>query len=323
MREIFYGQAIHEALREETARDEAVHLLGIDVRVGPFGVTTGLVQEFGPERVINTPIAESCLVGAATGMALAGLRPIAELMFADFAYVAMDSLANQMAQYSYMTGGQVRLPMVVRTASGAGMGVGYNHSQCTEATFLGIPGVKIVAPATPYDAKGLLKAAIRDPNPVLFFEHKLLYGTQGEVPAGEYLLPIGRAEIKRPGQHVTVVAVQAMVPKALAAAATLAERGIEVEVIDPRTLVPLDLETILASVRKTGYLITAEESRKRHGVGAMITAAVTEEGFDYLEAAPVRVAAPDVPVPCSMALERLYIPGHEQIVAAVEKLLGR
>lgn len=322
MREIFYGQAINEALREELTRDERVHVMGIDVRVAPFGITAGLVQEFGPERILNTPICENALVGAAMGMALSGLRPVAELMFADFAYLAMEQIANNIAQYPYASGGQVRLPLVIRTSSGAGMGVGYGHSQCTESSFLGVPGIKVVAPATPYDAKGLLKAAVRDPNPVLFFEHKLLYATQGPVPDEEYVLPIGQAEVKRPGRHVTVVAVQSMVGKALVAAHELAGRGLEIEVVDPRTLVPLDLDTILASVKKTGRLIIAEESRKRHGIGTMIAAAVMEAGFEYLEAAPVRVAAPDVPIPGSMALERQYIPGPEQIVAAVEQLLA-
>lgn len=321
MREIFFGHAVNEALREELARDERVYVVGTDVRQGAFGVTSGLVKDFGP-RIVDTPICESAFVSATMGMAMNGLVPVVEVMFADMMYCAMDIIANQIAQYRYMTGGQVELPLVIRTVGGAGLSVGYNHSQCTETTFLGIPGLIILAPSNPYDAKGLLKAAIRNPNPVLYYEHRLLYAVQGPVPAEEYTLPIGQAEVKRAGRHVTVVAVQSMVARALAAAAEVAGHGIEVEVIDPRTLIPLDLQTIMTSVKKTGRLVIAEESRKRHGFGAMLSAAVVEAGLDLLEAAPVRVAAPDVPVPSSFVLEQAYIPSTQQIVAAVQHLMG-
>lgn len=320
-REIVYGQAINEALREEMARDEKIVLFGIDVRVSAFGQTAGIAQQFD-DRVINSPICESAIVGAALGMAMSGLRPVAEIMFADFMYLAMDEIANQMSSWRYMTGGQVQLPLVVRTVSGAGWAMGYNHSQSTEASFVHVPGLKIAIPSNPYDAKGLLKTAIRDDDPVLFFEQKFLLGMPGEVPEEEYLVPFGEARIARPGGDVTVVAFSNMVNKALAAAVQLSNEGIEVEVIDPRTITPFDLETVLESLAKTSRLVIAEESRTRGGLGAEIAARVVEEGFELLDAPVARVGAPHVPVPGSPALEQVYVPGEAQIVEAVHRVLA-
>ncbi len=319
-REIYYVQAINEAVREEMAANEKVVVLGEDVRVSPFGQMAGLADVFG-DRVINTPIAESAIIGTAIGLAMTGMRPVAELMLADFAYLAMDQIANQAGQWRYMTGGQVKVPMVIRTLGGGGWGLGYNHSQCTEASFLHAPGLKIAVPSTPYDAKGLLKQAIRDDNPVLFFEHKLLLGMTGEVPAEDYTVEFGKARIARRGRDVTVVAIHYMVHKALQAAEELATEGVDVEIIDPRTLVPLDLETILASLKKTGRLVIVEESRKQGGVGAEITAMVIEEGFDLLNAPILRVGAPSVPIPCSLALEQFYLPGVQSIKSAIREVL--
>lgn len=319
-REILYVQAINEALREELTNNEQVMIFGEDVRVSPFGQTAGLVESF-QERVINTPIAESAIVGTAIGLAMAGMRPVVELMFADFVYLAMDQIATQAAQWKYMTGGQVKVPLVIRTLSGGGWGLGYNHSQSTEASFIHVPGIKIAVPSTPYDAKGLLKRAIRDDNPVIFFEHKFLLGMSGEVPEEDYTINFGEARVARRGKDVTVVAILSMVPKALKLAEELRKQDIDIEVIDPRTLVPLDLETILNSLKKTGRLVIMEESRKQGGVGSEIAARVVEEGFDLLNAPIVRVGAPSVPIPGSPALEQIYLPGEEVLKAAVMKVL--
>lgn len=321
-RVINYQQAINETLKAEMERDERVFILGEDVRVSPFGQTAGLVEQFGKERVRNTCIAESAIVGMSIGAAMTGMRPVAEIMFADFMYLAMDAIANQASSWRYVMGGQVKLPLVIRTTGGAGWVMGYNHSQNTEASFMHAPGLKIALPSTPYDAAGLLRTAIRDDNPVLFFEHKCLFAITGEVPEEEYSIPFGQADIKRQGKHATVVAALRMVHPALAAAERLAQEGIEVEVIDPRTLVPLDKETILASVKKTGRLVTVEESRVRNGVGAEISAIVASEGFDYLDAPIQRVGAPDVPIPCNPMLEAAYIPNEDRIIEAVKKVTG-
>ncbi len=321
-RTITYQQAINETLRQEMEKDKMVFILGEDVRVSPFGQTAGLVEQFGKERVRNTCIAESAIVGTAIGAAMTGMRPVAEIMFADFMYLAMDAIASQAASWRYMTGGQVKLPLVIRTVSGAGWAMGYNHSQSTEASFMHPPGLKIAVPSTPHDAAGLLRTAIRDDNPVLFFEHKFLFPTSGEVPDEEYAIPFGQADVKRQGKHVTVVATLLMVHKALAAAEKLSQEGIEVEVVDPRTLTPLDKETILASVKKTGRLVTVEESRARNGVGAEIAAMVASEGFDFLDAPIQRVGAPDVPIPYSPPLESTFIPNEDRIIEAVRRVLG-
>ncbi len=321
MAKITYQQAINNTIRMEMERDSSVFVVGEDVRVSAFGQTAGLVQQFGKERVRNSCIAESAIVGMSLGAAMTGLRPVAEIMFADFAYLAMDAIATQAGSWQYVTGGQVKMPVVIRTASGAGLNMGYNHSQNTEASFMHAPGLKIAVPSTPYDAAGLLRTAIRDDNPVLFFEHKILLGSAGEVPDEEYTIPFGKADVKRQGTNVTVVATLLMVHKALAAAEKLSQEGIDVEVIDPRTLVPLDTETILASVKKTGRLVTVEESRLRNGVGAEIAAVVASEGFDYLDAPIQRVASPMVPIPCSPALESAYLPNEETIIQAIRKVL--
>ncbi len=321
-RTITYQQAINETLRREMERDERVFLLGEDVRLSPFGQTAGLVDQFGNERVRNTCIAESAIVGVGIGAAMTGMRPVAEIMFSDFMYLAMDAIANQAGSWRYMTGGQVSLPLVIRTASGAGWAMGYNHSQSTEASFMHNPGLKIAVPSTPYDAAGLLRTAIRDDNPVLFFEHKFLFATTGEVPDEEYSIPFGKADVKRKGQNVTVVATLLMVHKALAAAEKLASEGIDVEVIDPRTLTPLDKETILASVKKTGRLVTVEESRARNGAGAEIAAMVASEGFDFLDAPIQRVGGLDVPIPYSPPLEGIFIPNEDRIIEAIRQVMG-
>lgn len=322
MAEIPFTAALNRAMAEEMKQDERVVVLGEDVRAGFFGATSGLVDVFGPDRVLNTPIWESGIAGMALGMAITGLRPVAELMFADFFYLAAEEIANQMASWHYVTGGQTPVPIVVRTAAGGGFAIGYNHSQCTEASFLNPPGLKIVAPSTAHDAYGLLKSAIRDNNPVLFIEHKLLYGAAGEVPDEEYLVPLGEAVVRREGKDATVLAWSTMAGKALQAAEELEKEGISAEVIDPRTLLPLDEATLLASVAKTGRLVTVEEGRKRGGVGSEIAAMVMEKAFASLKAPVVRVAAPNIPVPPGPAAEAMYVPSVQDIVAGVKAAMA-
>ena len=323
MREITYKQAIQEALREEMRRDERVFLLGEDIGVygGAFGVTLGFVEEFGKERVRDTPISELGIVGAAAGAALMGMRPVVEIMFMDFSTLALDQLANQAAKLRFMFGGKARVPMVLRAPQGAGTGAAAQHSQSLEALFVHFPGLKVAIPSTPADAKGLLKAAIRDDNPVVFIEHKLLYNRKGQVPEGEHLVPLGQAEIKRPGRDLTIVAISNMVPKALEAAETLTAEGIEVEVVDPRTLVPLDEATILDSVRRTGRVLIVHEACRTGGVGAEILSRIVEEGFDYLDAPVRRLAGRDLPIPYSKELERQVIPQVEDIVREARRLV--
>jgi pyruvate/2-oxoglutarate/acetoin dehydrogenase E1 component len=324
MTEMTFGQAVRAALREEMLRDDRVFLLGEDIGVygGAFGVTDGMLAEFGPERIRDTPISEAAIAGAAIGAALGGLRPVAEFQFFDFILLAMDQLVNQAAKIRYMFGGTVSVPLVVRGPAGSGTGAAAQHSQSLEALFTHIPGLKVVAPSTPADAKGLLTAAMRDPNPVVFVEHKLLYKTKGEVPDGEHVIPLGVADVKRPGRDVTVVATQIMVPRTLAAAETLAAEGIEVEVVDPRTLSPLDLPTIEASVARTGRLVVVHEAVKSGGIGAEIAAAVAgSAAFDYLEAPIVRLAGLPVPIPYNKDLERCAVPQEDDIVAAVRSIV--
>jgi pyruvate/2-oxoglutarate/acetoin dehydrogenase E1 component len=319
-----FGQAVRAALREEMLRDERVFLLGEDIGVygGAFGVTDGLLAEFGPERVRDTPISEAAIAGAAIGAALGGLRPVAEFQFFDFILLAMDQLVNQAAKIRYMFGGTVSVPLVVRGPAGSGTGAAAQHSQSLEALFTHIPGLKVVAPSTPADAKGLLTASMRDPNPVVFVEHKLLYKMKGEVPDGEHVIPLGVADIKRPGRDVTVVATQIMVPRALAAADTLAAEGIEVEVVDPRTLSPLDLPTIEGSVARTGRLVVVHEAVKSGGIGAEIAAAIAgSAAFDYLEAPITRLAGLPVPIPYNKDLERCAVPQEDDIAAAVRSIV--
>jgi len=323
MPEMSYLEALRDALRLEMTRDPDVYIIGEDVGNfgGVFGVTKGLIDEFGPERVRDTPITESAIVGAAVGSAAAGLRPVAELMFIDFIGVALDQFYNQAAKMRYMFGGKITIPMVLRSASGAGRGAAAQHSQSLEAWFMHVPGLKVAIPSTPADAKGLLITAIRDDNPVLFLEHKLLYSTKGEVPAGEYTIPFGRADIKRKGDDVTLVATARMVSFALNAAEKLARDGISVEIVDPRTLSPLDEDTILDSVKKTHKLVVVHEEVKFAGSGAEIVAMVAEKAIDYIDAPMLRVGGPFSPVPFSPSLENEFTPSEEKIIDAVKTVM--
>jgi len=321
MRPIIYLMALNEALQQEMERDPTIFVTGEDVgQHPPMGVTLGMLQKFGPQRVVDTPISESAILGLAVGAAAAGLRPVVEIMFIDFLFVAFDQVINQMAKMRYMFGGKAKLPIVVRCPCGGGLQMAAQHSQSLEAMLCHIPGLKVIMPATPYDAKGLLTAAIRDDNPVFCLEHKKCYTMAGDVPQEQYELPLGVAEVKRPGSDVTIVATSYMVHEALQAAEELAGRGIEAEVIDPRTLLPLDMDTILKSVRKTHRVVIAHEAVKFCGVGAEIAAQVAEAAFDALEAPPLRVAAPFCPVPFSAPLEEAYLPNAQDIVAAVSSL---
>jgi len=288
---------------------------------GVFGVTAGLIQQFGEARVLDTPISETGIVGAALGAAMMGMRPVAEIMFGDFLGCAGDQLINQVAKARYMSGGKARVSLTIRVTTGAPGAAAAQHSQSPEAWFMNVPGLKIVTPATPADAKGLLKSAIRGEDPVLFFEHKMLYATKGEVPEGDYVIPFGRANVLRAGQQVTIVAIGGMVQHALAAAGELAADGISCEVIDPRTLVPLDVPALVASARKTGRVIVAHEAHKRSGPGAEIAALIAEHALDYLDAPIRRVAAKNVPLPYAPALEQFVLPGKDDIVNAVKEVL--
>ena len=322
MRELTYWQALQEALQQEMRRDPRVFLLGEDIGAygGAFGVTRGLLAEFGPERVRCTPISEATIVGAATGAAVTGMRPVVEIMFMDFLTLTMDQLANHAAKFRYMYGPQAHVPIVIRTPAGGGRSYGATHSQSLEAWFLHVPGLKVVAPATPADAKGLLLTAIRDDNPVLFVEHKLLYATTGPVPDEDEPIVIGEAAVRREGQDVTIVAYSFHLGMALQAAEDLAPHGIDAEVIDLRSLVPLDTETIVGSVRKTGRLVCVEEGTRTGGVGAEIAARVAEHAYEYLDAPIRRIAAPDIPIPFSPPLEQAALPTREVIVRTVREL---
>ncbi len=325
MREILYREALNEALREEMERDERVFVLGEDV-ADPFGgvykVTVGLSDVFGTDRVRNTPLSEVAIMGATLGSALTGMRPVAELMYIDFTAVCMDQIVNQIAKLRYMTGGQAVLPLVIRTQGGAGRSSAAQHAQSLGAWFVHTPGLKVVMPSTPEDAKGLLKTSIRDDNPVLFIEHKLLYNEKGPVPEDEYTIPLGVADVKRPGTDVTVIATSRMVLRSLNAAEQLEKEGISVEVVDPRTLVPLDEERLLESVRKTNRVVIVHEACRRGGVGAEIAAMIQEKAFDYLDAPIERVGAADVPVPFAPIMEDFVIPGEGRIMDAVRRVLA-
>jgi pyruvate dehydrogenase E1 component beta subunit len=331
------AEALRQAIREEMRRDPRVFCIGEDIGIpggfgGAFTVTLGLSEEFGHERILDTPISETGLIGVAIGAAMAGLRPIADVQYGDFLFCAMDQIANQAAKMTYMSGGTVKVPLVLRAPVGA-TGRGAQHAQSLEAFFTHIPGLKVVAPATAYDAKGLLKSAVRDDNPVIIFEHKLLYGSKGpraergalspvgEVPEEEYLVPIGKGIIRREGKDVTIVGKLLTVYRALEAAEQLAKEGIEAEVIDPRTLVPLDKELILDSVRKTGRLVIVEEDNYTGGWGADVAAMVAAEAFFWLDAPIVRVSAPDTPPPFSPPMEQFYVPSAERVVQAVKSIL--
>ena len=325
MRKISYLTAINEALSEEMTRDKNVVLFGEDVGIfgGCFGVTQGLFKKFGPERIKDTPISETAIIGLAVGGAATGIRPVAELMFMDFAGVAMDEILNQAAKMRYMFGGKAKLPLVIRMAYGAGISAAAQHSQSLEAWFTHIPGLKVVMPSTPYDVKGLLKSSIRDDNPVIFLEHKVLYGVSGDVPEDEYLVPLGKGDVKKEGKDVTVIATGMMVHKALEAASKLEKDGISVEVVDPRTLVPLDEEIILNSVKKTGRVVITHEAPKRSGFGAEIAATIAEKGFPYLKKGIVRVCGKDTPVPFSPPLEQYYIPQAQDIVQGIKFVMSK
>jgi pyruvate/2-oxoglutarate/acetoin dehydrogenase E1 component len=319
---INFDYAIRDAIKEEMERDEKVFVMGEDVRLPFYNCTRGLVDIFGENRVRNTPITESGFIGAALGAAATGLRPIAELMFADFSFVCMDQIVNQVAKLRYMTGGKMKIPLVIRFAAmGAGAQYAAQHSQDVKALFMHIPGLKIVTPSTPYDAKGLLKTAIRDDNPVMFFEHKQLYFTQGEVPEEEYTIPLGQADIKREGTDVTVIATMNMVPLSLKAANTLQEGGISIEVIDPRTLNPLDKKAILQSVKKTGRVVIVDEGVKTCGVAAEFMAIIVEEAFSSLKVPIRRVTTFDIPIPFSKPLEEYVIPSEARVIEAVQAIL--
>jgi pyruvate/2-oxoglutarate/acetoin dehydrogenase E1 component len=336
MAEMSIAEALRQAIREEMQRDPRVFCIGEDIGVkggfgGAFTVTLGLSDEFGHERILDTPISELGLTGVAVGAAIGGLRPIADVQYGDFLFLAMDQIINQAAKMTYMSGGTVKVPMVMRVPVGATRR-GAQHAQSLEAFLAHVPGLKVVAPSTAYDAKGLLKSAVRDDNPVLIFEHKLLYGSKGprsekgalspigEVPDEEYLVPIGQGVVRRKGRDVTIVGKLLTVYRALAAAEELAREGIEAEIIDPRTLVPLDKELILESVRKTGRLVIVEEDNLTGGWAADIAAIVAEEAFFWLDAPIKRVSAPDTPVPFAPVMEQFYVPSEERVVEAARSL---
>ena len=335
-RVIDYVTAVNETLHQEMRRDENVIVIGedigggagraeqglIDAWGGPFGATKGLIKVFGPGRVWETPISECGFVGAAVGAASTGLRPVVELMFNDFIGVAFEPILNQMSKLHYMFGGKVSVPLTLRTTIGAGFRAASHHSQCLYSIYTHIPGLKVVLPSTPYDAKGLLAAAIRDDDPVVVCEHKGLYGMKGEVPEEPYTIPLGLAEIKRPGKDVTIVALSKMVHVALEAAGRLEKEGISVEVIDPRTVSPLDEETILASVARTNHLVVVDESYPRCSLASEIAAVVAEKGFNDLDGAIRRVTAPHTPVPFSPVYEDYFIPSVDKVMAAVKATLG-
>jgi pyruvate/2-oxoglutarate/acetoin dehydrogenase E1 component len=324
VREISYAEALNEALREEMERDDRVIVFGEDVGVfgGVYKVTRGLLEKFGPERVRDTPISEAAIAGAAIGAALAGLRPVAEIMYMDFITIAMDQLVTHAAKIRFMSGGQVSLPMVVRTQYSLGRVHGCQHSQFLASWFLNVPGLNVVLPGTPKDAKGLLKSAIRNDDPVLFVESGVLYSWKGPVPEGEYLIPIGRADVKRRGSDLTIVALSRTVREALAAADRLAVEGIDAEVVDLMTLNPMDVKTLVESVKKTNRLLVAEDSTKTGGISAEIISRVVEEAFDYLDAPPVRVNSPDLPVPFAQPLENQYLVNSEKIYYAAKRLVS-
>jgi len=324
VRKITYKEALREALKEEMQRDSTVFLLGEDIGRywgGAFKVTEGLAEEFGDERVRDTPISESAIIGTAVGAAITGMRPVAEIMFGDLTALAMDQIANQAAKIRYMFGGQAKCPLVIRTPFGAGVNIASHHSQSLEAWFMHVPGLYVAVPSTPYDAKGLLKTAIRGNNPVFFCEHKLLYPVEDEVPEEEYTIPFGAADVKREGADVTIFATLYMVHKALNAAKQLEKEEVDAEVVDPRTLTPLDKQAIIRSVKKTGRLVIVSEDCKTAGVSAEIAAMVAEEAVDYLDAPIKRVAEPDTPIPFSPPLEQYIIPDEKAIMKAVKKVV--
>lgn len=325
MRRINYREALKEALTEEMDRDERVIIIGEDIGVygGSFKVTLGLIEKYGPQRIIDTPISENSLIGAAVGAAVHGMRPVAEISFIDFITLAMDQIVNGAAKIPAFSGGLFKTPLVIRTQGGIGRGIGGQHEQSLEAWFVHTPGLKVVMPSTPYDAKGLLKTSIRDEGAVVFIENKKLYPLEGDIPEEEYLIPLGKADIKREGIDLTVIATSYMVHESLKAAEILEGEGINIEIVDPRTLVPFDYDTVLDSVKKTGKVMITHEAVKRGGIGAEISAIIAEEAFDYLKAPIYRLAAPNIVIPYNYSLDEYCIPGVNDIVSKVREILGK
>ena len=320
---INYVRAVKDAMAEEMRLDDSIFIMGEDVETmgGVFGCTKGILAEFGHDRIRNTPISEAAFIGAGLGAALTGMRPVVEVQYVDFILCAMDQVINQIAKYRYASGGNAGVPLTIRAQQGSGRGNGVQHSQNLEAIFCHMPGLKVVMPSTPYDAKGLLKTAIRDNDPVMFFEHKMLYQTRSEVPKEDYTIPFGVADIKREGKDITLIATSWMVLRALEAAEELAKQDISVEVIDPRTLVPLDLDTIIKSVIKTGRAIVVHEAHQMCGIGAELSHLITEKAFSYLDAPVKRVTAYQTPIPYSRKLEQLTVPSVERIISGVRETL--
>jgi len=323
MPEQTFLDAIRSALAEEMRRDSSVYLFGEDVALGgPFGATKGLADEFGTNRIVNTPISEGTVLGLTTGAAIAGLRPVVEIMFIDFITLAMDQLVNHAAKLHYMSGGQLRIPLTIRVQCGITGAMGSHHSQSLEAWLTHVPGLKVLMPATPADAKGLLKAAIRDDNPVVFIEHRGLYWTKGEIPEKDGVVPIGKAKVLRQGDQITIVALASMVGPALGAADELADQGVSVEVIDLRSVSPLDIETIVNSTKKTSRVIVVHEAVQQSGIGAEIVALVQEHAFYHLDYPVLRVAAPFAPIPAGRSLESAFLPGKDLIVEAARRSIA-
>ncbi len=323
MKEITYREALNEALLEEMEKDPNVFLLGEDIAIygGAYGVTAGLWKKYGDNRVLDTPISENAIVGVGLGAALTGMRPVVEIMYIDFIGLCLEQLNNQVAKIRYMFGGKCTVPFTLRTEGGAGRTLGAHHSQSLESWLIHIPGIKVVMPSTPYDAKGLLKSSIRENNPVVFIEHKMLYNTKGQIPEEEYTVPIGVADIKREGKDVTLITYSRMALFCQEAAKTLEKEGISAEIVDLRTLLPMDIETVVKSVKKTNRAIIVEEDCKTGGTGAEIAAQIMENAFDYLDAPIIRVAGEDVPMPKSPVLEKLAIPDSDRICRAARKLI--
>ena len=325
MREISYSEAVRECLRQQMQADDKVFMIGEDIGLygGAFGVSVGLVAELGQDRIMDTPISEQGIVGVAIGAAVMGMRPIAEMMFSDFTMLPLEQIANQAAKMRYMFGGKAKVPLVIRTPGGGGIGLAAQHSQCIEGIFLGLPGLKIVMPSSAYDVKGLLASSIKDDNPVLFFEHKLLYPTKGDVPEEPYDIPLGKAQVKREGKDITVVATSFMVQKSLKVAQKLSEEGISVEVVDPRTIKPLDMDLIAASVKKTGRAVLVEEACYTGGFTCYLASEIMKYCFDFLDAPVLRVTGLDCPIPYEHNLENAVIPDEAKIEMTIREVLGK
>ena len=324
MREIRYVEALRECLRQQMQADDKIFMIGEDIGLygGVFGVSDGLIAEFGEDKLMNTPISEQGFVGVAIGASLLGMRPIVEIMISDFSMLALEQIANQAAKIRYMFGGKAKVPIVIRTPGGGGIGMAAQHSQSIEGIFLGIPGLKIVMPSTPYDAKGLLAGSIKDDNPVMFFEHKLLYNTTGDVPEESYLIPLGKADIKREGKDITVVATSFMVQKSLKVAEKLSGEGISVEIVDPRTIKPLDIGLIAGSVKKTGRALLVEEACYTGGFTCYLASEIMKHCFDFLDAPVLRVTGLDCPIPYEHNLENAVIPDEARIEKGIKEVLG-